>query len=357
VSFPPPPDAARLRRLVRRLVDWYRAERRDLPWRRTRDAYAIWISEAMLQQTRVEVVVDYWARFLARFPTARDLAAASEEDVLAQWSGLGYYRRARALRAAARVIVRDHGGELPRARSALLALPGVGPYTAGAVLSIAFDAPEPLVDGNVERVFARLFALDAATGSAALKAECWALARRCVPRSGAGEWNQALMELGATICTPRAPGCPACPLRRACRALRAGRVEALPRPKAQPARLDVELDIVVAEDAGRWLLVQRAADAGRMAGMWEFPTRERTRHALFAAAWTPGAALEPDEELFELRHAITRHHIRARVQRAPAPAAIRAPYRWTTPARSRALPLTGMARKVVRKLGAAVDNL
>ena len=256
---------------------WFRDERRDLPWRRTRDPYAVWISEAMLQQTRVETVVPYYERFLAHLPDVASLAAAPETEVLGLWSGLGYYSRARALRAAARVIVDQHAGAFPRTRAEWLALPGVGPYTAGAVLSIAFSASEPLVDGNVQRVLARLFALDAAQGSKALSEACWTLARALVPEAGGaldpGDWNQALMELGARVCTARAPDCARCPLRTRCRASAQGRTEELPRSRARRAPLAVELEIFVVEERGGWLLQRRPA-GGRMAGLYEFPTRE-----------------------------------------------------------------------------------
>jgi A/G-specific adenine glycosylase len=227
----------------RALPRWYRRHKRDLPWRRTRDPYAIWISEAMLQQTRVETVVSYWRRFLELFPNVATLAAADERDVLAAWSGLGYYRRARALHSAARAIVERHGGEFPSDANHVRELPGIGPYTAGAVLSIAFDQPEALVDGNVARVFCRLFELDAPHESPALKRELWNLARRLVPQDGgAGEWNQALMELGATICTPRSPSCASCPLERRCKASANGRVLELPRTKTRRAPIEVELE-------------------------------------------------------------------------------------------------------------------
>ena len=186
------------------LAEWYGENARDLPWRRTRDAYAIWISEAMLQQTRVEVVVDYWTRFLEQFPDVRALADADEERVLEAWSGLGYYRRARSLQAAARAMVAEYGGEFPRSREAALSLPGVGPYTAGAVLSIAYDLPVTLVGGNVERVLSRVFGIDGTKGSPELLRCIWSAAEFLVERGTAaadrvapGVWSQALMELGA----------------------------------------------------------------------------------------------------------------------------------------------------------------
>ncbi|TDJ74858.1 MAG: A/G-specific adenine glycosylase [Planctomycetota bacterium] len=365
-TFPPRPRRDRRERIRARLVAWYRAAQRDLPWRATRDPYAIWVSEAMLQQTRVETVLGYWGRFLARFPTARALAAASEEEVLSAWSGLGYYRRARALHAGAKAIVEHHGGRFPRRRKDALALPGVGPYTAGAVLSIAFDAPEALVDGNVERVFSRLFGLDAVAGSGALAAECWALAELMVPRAGGcGEWNQALMELGATVCTPKLPRCGGCPLARSCRARRTGRETDLPRPKPRLATLPVELEILVVERPGHVgqvgrLLLERRPAGGRMARLLQFPTRAvrvgaRRASALFPATWPgPESGLAAGERLGELRHTITKHRIHATVYRgrltAPG-AAARAPLVWIPREEAWERALTGMTRKVLRILG------
>jgi len=333
------------------LVPWFLAGRRDLPWRRTRDPYAIWISEAMLQQTRVEVVIPYYARFLARLPDVRALAQAEEEDVLALWSGLGYYARARSLRNAARGIVERHGGVLPRTREAWLALPGVGPYTAGAVLSIAFGQPEALVDGNVQRVLARLFALEAPRGSTALASTCWELARILVPGTpdepAPGDWNQALMELGARVCTPRAPRCGDCPLRAHCRAAELGRAEALPVPAERPAPLDVRLEtFVVRSEAG--LLLARRPSGGRMAGLLELPTRELVTPGELPRLWPAetGLRLVPGAELGELRHTITRHRIRVRVRAARLQEAPRIA-EWRAPAQLAAAPLTGLARKVL----------
>jgi len=369
------PTAAGRAGLHGSLRSWYREHRRDLPWRSPPaspagspaaaspavDPYGIWVSEAMLQQTRVETARDYWLRFVAALPTVEALAAAPEEQVLALWSGLGYYRRARSLQAAARVLVEVHGGVFPRTRSELLALPGVGPYTAGAVLSIAFDLPEPLVDGNVTRVLARLFALRGDASRAAFRRALWDLAARLMPTGGgAGDWNQALMELGATVCLPRKPDCGACPLRRPCRARREGLVERLPELPPRPVSVAVDLVALLAERGGR-LLLERRPDSGRMAGMWQLPTAERAVDGspltgLFPPALPAGLRVGP--ELGFVRHAITRHRIRLGVHRpagslagvaaGPLPGADGGALAWVAPGALDDLPLTGMARKVLR---------
>ncbi|MEE8469135.1 MAG: A/G-specific adenine glycosylase [Planctomycetota bacterium] len=348
--FPPRPDQNARSSLRARLRAWYRRNARDLPWRRTRDPYAIWVSEAMLQQTRVEAVRDHYARFLGAFPTTRDLAQAGEDRVLAVWSGLGYYRRARAMHAAARAIIEHHGGRFPEDRASLMALPGIGRYTAGALLSIAFDRPEPLVDGNVERVFSRLFALDAPSGSPALTRECWALAESLVPRrGGAGEWNQALMELGATLCTPRSPRCGDCPLTRTCRAREQGLVEVLPRPRARTRPVAVELELALAERRGE-VLLERRPGTGRMAGMWQLPTRECPGDGegtgLFPVDWSAG--IDTREVLRELRHSITRYRIRGVVLRAtPRHARLPGDWAWVRRSELGEMALTGMTIKAL----------
>lgn len=353
--FPPPISTELARSLRARLLRWYRANARELPWRRDTDAYRVWISEAMLQQTRVETVIGYYERFLERFPDVRSLAAAPEEDVLAAWSGLGYYRRARSLREAAQVVVERHGGTFPATHDEVLALPGIGPYTAGAILSIAFDRSEPLVDGNVARVFCRWFGLDAEPGPA-LERELWSRAATLVPRrQGAGDWNQALMELGATLCKPREPACAGCPVRSSCVAQAEGRTEELPRKKPRREPDDVELELLLIVDRGRWL-VQERPSSGRMAGLLELPTTERGSSGgagLFPASYPEALErrIRPAETLGELRHGITHHRIRATLRRAewlPGPA-VRRPLRWIRIADLSDAPLTGMTKKVVRR--------
>ena len=343
-------SAKELRADRERLLDWYRAAARDLPWRRTRDPYAIWISEAMLQQTRVEAVVDYWTRFLARFPDVGALAAAAEDEVLAAWSGLGYYRRARALRAAAQAIVERHGGRFPDELEAARALPGVGPYTAGAVLSIAYDRPAALVDGNVVRVFARWLGCELEHAAATRWA--WERAQELVPEHGAGEWNQALMELGATVCTPREPRCDACPLRARCVARRSTRQAELPRPKPRRAPLDVELEVLLVERGGE-LLLERRPPGGRMAGLWQLPTRQVSPGPeladLFPARYALDSLRAHGEPLASLRHAITHHRIvlTLRAARAPREKQLE-PLAWVPRERLGEFALSGMARKALR---------
>ena len=255
------------------LLHWYDAQARDLPWRRRQDAYAIWVSEVMLQQTQVAVVLRYWAPFLARFPTLQRLAAAPLDAVLAAWSGLGYYARARNLHRAACAVVERHGGTLPASAAALAELPGFGRYTVGAVASIAFGLPEPLVDGNVARVLSRLFALAGQPGEPERERSLWELARRLVPDERPGDWNQALMELGATLCRVARPSCLLCPARGQCQALALGQVELLSPPRAAPHRKPLRLAVAVARRGGRVLLGCRPA-RGLFGGLWELPSVE-----------------------------------------------------------------------------------
>jgi A/G-specific adenine glycosylase len=224
-----PLSAAEKRRVRAALLRWYRANRRDLPWRRTRDPYRIWLSEILLQQTRVETGLPYYERFVAAFPTVADLAAAPLDRVLKLWDGLGYYTRARNLHRAARLVVHERGGVLPRTAEQWQQLPGIGRYTAGAIASIAFDAAVPVVDGNVKRVFARVFCIERCIDAPAIQTELWRIAADLLPPTAPGDFNQSLMELGARLCTPRKPRCADCPIRRCCAAHAAGAQDRLPR--------------------------------------------------------------------------------------------------------------------------------
>ncbi|MBI5487011.1 MAG: A/G-specific adenine glycosylase [Deltaproteobacteria bacterium] len=305
--------------LAVRLRRWFRRNRRDLPWRRTRDPYAILVSEFMLQQTRVAAVEGRYEAFRRRFPTVEALAEAGEDEVLALWSGLGYYRRARNLHAAARAIRDHHGGVVPGDAPALRELPGIGAYTAAAVASIAFGRPEALVDGNVARVLARIFRLkgDPRTGTAARRLR--EAADKLVPRDGtAGEWNEALMELGATICLPRRPRCDACPAARDCGGRREGRSEAYGgRAKSATSVPEVAVRIAI-ERGGRWLLRRNGPDE-RPAGMFEFPalggipSDAPLERVLRAAGRELGLELREARELGRVRHQIMNRAITVRV--------------------------------------------
>jgi A/G-specific adenine glycosylase len=256
--------------LQTRLLAWYRKNKRILPWRGHPEPYAVWVSEIMLQQTRVETVIPYFERWMRLFPTVQALAEASEQEVLNAWEGLGYYSRARNLHKAAKVIVRDFGGNLPHSLSELIKLPGIGRYTAGAIASIAFGADEPALDGNLKRVYARLFDVTEAVDSPKGEKLLWEIARRNLPHGRAGDFNQALMDLGSAICLPKNPRCLLCPLMELCKARENGTQELRPvrKPKkAVPHHIHAAGVIV---RRGRVLLARRPP-GGLLGGMWEFP--------------------------------------------------------------------------------------
>jgi A/G-specific adenine glycosylase len=322
----------RVRRIQQSLEQWYEGARRDLPWRRTADPYRIWVSEIMLQQTRVAAVVPYYERFLARYPDVAALARAPEAEVLASWSGLGYYARARNLHRAAKLVVLR--GEFPRDSDALRQLPGVGEYTAAAIASIAFGEPRAAIDGNVVRALARLLGERGDIGSAAARARLREAADGLLDRKRPGVWNQALMELGATVCLPREPGCPVCPLVRFCEARRTGLERELPRKarKAKPER--VKQCVLLIERAGRILLWQRDGASRRLAGFWDLPQPRQLPDAVLG------------ETIAALRHSIVDHRysiavVRATVARAPAG------FRWFHLAALSEIPLASVAKKAL----------
>ena len=253
-----------------RLCRWYRTNRRDLPWRCDADPYRIWISEAMLQQTRVETVVPYYDRWLRRFPDIGSLASADEQDVLKHWEGLGYYSRACNLHRAARELVADHGGRLPRTALALSALPGIGSYTAAAVASIAFGEPVPVLDGNVRRVMARILAIDTDPRSRPAETAMLATLTPLLKKANPAEANQALMELGALVCLPRNPRCANCPVPPDCRARCEFRTDELPVRKSRPPTPHHHVAVALIERRGRLLLIRRPT-AGLLGGLWELP--------------------------------------------------------------------------------------
>ena len=336
--------------LRRALLRWYERHQRVMPWRGARDPYRVWLSEVMLQQTRVATVTPYYRAFLKRFPTVATLACAREADVLAAWAGLGYYRRARQLHAAAQLVVREHGGRVPGEPAAFARLPGVGRYTAAAVLSIAFERPLPVLDGNVARVLSRLRALPAAVREPRGARALWALAAALVPPRRPGDWNQALMELGATVCLPRSPRCEECPVRRWCRALAQGRVAAFPPVPARRAGEKVRQAVVLVERRGRMLVTRR--EGPLLAGLWEPPLvelapRRSARAALRARLAGLGlrARLAPAGRT--IRHAITHRDITAEVWRGEVDGRVRrrTGLRWVDPRRPD-VALTALARKV-----------
>jgi A/G-specific adenine glycosylase len=285
-----------------RLLRWYRKYKRDLPWRRTQDPYRIWISEIMLQQTRVAAVIPYYERFLTLFPDAAALASAPEQELLAAWAGLGYYSRARNLQKAARAIV-----ELPNFPNdypALLQLPGVGDYTAAAVASIAFGMPHPVLDGNVLRVLSRVTAEPGNIKSDAVRKKLRSLAEALLDRKRPGEFNQAVMELGATICVPKQPLCGDCPVRPHCQAHQQGVENQLPLTGVRPSAIQRELHLLLIEKAGKILLWQRPSHSRRLAGFWEIPERDQV----------PDAAIH--SEIAGFRHTIVNTTYLVQVYRA-----------------------------------------
>jgi len=253
-----------------KLLAWFTEHRRPLPWRAKYSPYEIWIAEIMGQQTQMERVTVYFQRWMAQFPDIRALAAASEQEVFKTWEGLGYYSRARNIRKAAEIMLREHGGKLPHEQAALLALPGIGPYTAAAICSIAFNQPAPLADANVERVLCRLEDIDASPKQSAVKKRLLQLCAELLPPDNARDFNQALMELGALVCTPKNPDCAACPLRESCRALAAGTVSQRPVPAVKPEKLDIVMACGIIEHEGRFYIQQRLAE-DVWGGLWEFP--------------------------------------------------------------------------------------
>lgn len=305
--------------LRRALLAWYRRSRRDLPWRRTSNPYRIWLSEVLLQQTRIETALPYYKRFVETFPNVRTLAKAPLRRVLALWEGLGYYTRARNLHAAAKTVVRERNGRLPASAAEWQALPGVGRYTANAIASIALGERVPVVDGNVKRVIARLFRIDAPIEGPTATRQVWALAEQLVPKSAPGDFNQALMELGGRACTPRRPECRLCPLRRRC-AARASGVQAK-LPAHRPRRPVPKIAAVAAaiRRNGRILLTRRPPE-GLLGGLWTLPGAEmspgRSRADTLRGAVTPlGIEIEILERIAVVRHEFTHRSLQLHVYR------------------------------------------
>ena len=342
--------------LVRHLLDWYRTSHRELPWRRNADPYRIWVSEIMLQQTRVGAVLPYYERFLRRFPSVESLARAPRQEVLANWAGLGYYRRARMLHDAAKRIVGDFGGQWPTDHGTMRSLPGIGEYTAAAIASIAFDQPRAALDGNGLRVLAR-FADDqrdirGAACRRALKLLAGSL-METVPQGQRGAFTQALIELGATVCVPRAPRCLDCPWKTACAGFAAGTARELPVKGRHRMPRRVEISIVIARRGNRVLARERPADASIMPGFWELPTVEGLSGAS-PDLWP--VDLRDVRRLGAFSHAITNTNYTCRVYEARAETSRVAGYRWVAVADLRRLPLATISNKALRFVSGTVNQ-
>lgn len=307
-----------------RLLAWYDEHARDLPWRKSRDPYRVWLSEVMLQQTRVAAVIEHYHEFLRRFPTVEKLAAARQSSVLAAWSGLGYYRRARMLHAAAKVIARKLRGTFPSTAQGWRELPGIGRYTAAAIASIAFGEAVAVVDGNVERVLQRVF------GKALSSPQVWQVAEDLLDYARPGDFNQAMMELGATVCTPRAPACLTCPVLDTCatRGELAGVAQKSPQKKR-------EIHYALHCRDSQVFLAQRPQSASLMPGMWELPETE--------------APSNHGKPIFSVKHSITTTDYTVRVWDGSSRAIARG--KWIPLSRLTRLPLTGLARKILRRAG------
>ena len=263
-------DKGTKQRFTNLLLEWYRENARDLPWRRTSDPYQIWVSEIMLQQTRVETVIPYYLRWMDRFPTLEDLAQAEQDEILSCWEGLGYYRRANNLHQAVKEVVSNYGGNLPTKPEILQSLPGIGRYTAGAISSIAFNQPAPILDANVRRVFTRYFNISTPLGTTDSEKELWKIAEELIHPEDPGALNQALMELGALVCQPRNPLCQGCPLKADCAARQLGIQELRPVRKAKSALPHYQVTAAVCLINDRVLLTKRPLK-GLLGGMWEYP--------------------------------------------------------------------------------------
>lgn len=353
-------DATWRSRIRKRLLDWYSQHARELPWRENRDPYHVWVSEIMLQQTQVATVIPYFRRFLSTFPTIGELAAADEPTLLSHWEGLGYYRRARSLHAAAKKIVAEHHGAFPDSYQEVIALPGIGRYTAGAILSISHDARLPILEGNTQRVFSRWAAVRGTAGDRETSKLLWKIAEAMLPRRGAGTFNQAAMELGALVCTPKAPKCDECPIRAYCCTRRDGLQDEIPGKVSRMQYEDrTEFALVIedtSQDQERYLL-RPLPEGGRWAGLWDFP---RTINESFDSVATAATELEKEVgiplsaglRLNTIKHAVTKYRIslhvhQARLARSLPPSD---PWRFVTIDEMADLPMSVTGRQIVEML-------
>jgi A/G-specific adenine glycosylase len=359
------PHQRKISAIVSKLLEWYSKNARDLPWRRTRDSYAIWISEAMLQQTQVATVVPYWERWMRAFPDVQALAAAAPAKVLKLWEGLGYYARARNLHRAAQCLVQTQKGRLPMDLEGWLALPGIGRYTAGAICSIAFNQPVPILDGNVTRVLCRIYGIRTDPRAKETNQLLWQRAAELVEAARdckspgtlkCSHLNQSLMELGALICTPRQPQCGQCPVQRICVAFRSGLTEAIPSPKSRVKTVHKSLVCWIIEHEGLVLACQRPGK-GVNARLWEFPGADcastRMDQALAIAEKILGFRLENGHRVGVIQHSITNHRYAMNVFRGTASHA--PPFKdtsmqWLTVAQVHSYPFAAAHRKAAKWL-------
>ncbi len=363
-------SSAERQKLRRRVLTWFEKHRRDLPWRDTGDPYRVWISEIMLQQTQVATVIPYYERFIAAFPDAPSLAAASQEDVLRLWEGLGYYRRARQMHQAAQVIVAEHNGRFPQTFEEVLALPGIGRYTAGAILSIALDQPQPILEANTIRLFARLMLLREQTTGTAAQKELWKFAAEILPRKRAGDFNQGLMELGALVCTPRNPACKDCPLATLCPTHQQKLTAEIPAPKQKTKYEDVhECAVIVQHNSA--VLLRQCQPGERWQGLWDYPrfsvdtdfaevsAAAGRQQTLFPAASSPGDLpsrrvheltgihIHDPAPLTMLKHGVTRFRITLHCYRAQyGSGQLLENCQWAPVADLASLPLSTTGRKI-----------
>ncbi|MEX2171939.1 MAG: A/G-specific adenine glycosylase [Pirellulales bacterium] len=346
----------------RRLLAWFEKHARDLPWRRSRDPYRVWVSEVMLQQTQVATVGPYFERFIAAFPTVEALAAADEQQVLRLWEGLGYYRRARGLHAAAKVLVTEHSGVLPRDVATLMQLPGIGRYTAGAIASIAFDRRAPILEANTFRLLTRLIAYRGDPTKSAGQRLLWQVAEEILPNKHVARFNQALMELGSLVCTPQQPQCAACPVEALCGARRLGLAEKLPHVTRKIQYTEVREAAIVVSKANR-ILVRQCGAEERWTGLWDFPrfglvaqgplfARGEIAHKVLQQT---GIACDLGPAFHTLKHGVTRFRITLECYRAEyVSGRVRStpdhPVRWIRPAELANLPLSVTGRKIALRI-------
>ncbi len=351
-------DDAKTRSAMRRkLLKWFDTQHRDLPWRKNKTPYRVWVSEIMLQQTQVSTVIGYYKRFIKRFPNIKKLSAAEESEVLKLWEGLGYYRRARQLHAAAKLVMEKHGGKFPTDFDSVLALPGIGRYTAGAILSISLDQKLPILEGNTIRLFSRLMLLDEDTTTSTNQKRLWSFSESLLPNKRVGDFNQALMELGSEICKPRTPLCTDCPIKLHCPTRAENRQREIPRPKKPPKYEEInEAVIVLQRDS--MILMRLCQSDERWAGLWDFPrftvtSRQAETQLAQDLSDATGLATELKNTEMQIKHAVTRFKItldcyrstrvRNRLRNGTA-------YEWRNLEDLAELPLSITGRKIAKRI-------